>query len=142
MAIKYDKCADQRRYNAPHCNEVAIVFQNIDGKSIIFGTKSSYLFKTRFHNNNFVHTITKRISALHPRHESMTYPLIFPYGESGWHFNISIDCSAKRVTQMAYCGYRLSVRNEFNPFLNTGKLLQQYVVDERVKMESNRLKWI
>jgi len=48
----------------------------------------------------------------------------------------------KRVIQMAYYGYRLAIRDEFNPLLNAGKLTQQYIVDSYVRMEANRLNYV
>ncbi|XP_039610024.1 uncharacterized protein LOC120529870 [Polypterus senegalus] len=47
-----------------------------------------------------------------------------------------------RVTQMQYYGYRLSIREDFNPVLNAGRLTQQYIVDAYVKTEANRLNYI
>ena len=46
-----------------------------------------------------------------------------------------------RVSQLEYYTYRLSVRDEFNPLLRGGKLLQQYVTDVYVRTEANRLQW-
>lgn len=41
-----------------------------------------------------------------------------------------------------YFSYRLSIRDEFNPLLNAGKLTQQYIVDVDVRAESNDLQRI
>lgn len=143
MAIKYDRSMDKNRYNVPRANEVAVIFQNIDGEPPF---ERDLLIHLRPDLNNSK-TITNRISILHPSLEPMTYPLLFPFGESGWHPEIRIcvnDTSNKRqrVSQMAYYSYRISVRKYFNQFLSAGKLTQQYLVDSYVKMEANRLKWI
>ncbi|XP_053149066.1 uncharacterized protein LOC128343664 [Hemicordylus capensis] len=47
-----------------------------------------------------------------------------------------------RVSQMQYYGYRLSIRDVYNPFLNAGRLTQQYIVDTYVKTEANRLNYV
>ncbi|XP_028649219.1 uncharacterized protein LOC114645542, partial [Erpetoichthys calabaricus] len=47
-----------------------------------------------------------------------------------------------RVSMKEYFSYRLSVRDEFNPLINAGKLTQQYIVDVYVRAETNDLQWI
>nr|CAD2188042.1 unnamed protein product [Meloidogyne enterolobii] len=72
----------------------------------------------------------------------MTYPLFFPRGTLGWHPDIRQENSIRRVTRLQYVSYSIGVRNEFNPILYGGKLFQQYCVDEYVKIESDRMRWI
>ncbi|XP_053164971.1 LOW QUALITY PROTEIN: uncharacterized protein LOC128350599 [Hemicordylus capensis] len=86
----------------------------------------------------------------------MVYPLLFPYGEQSWGIDIPLQLRPQalkdltkqpraprvRVTQMQYYGYRLSIRDDFNAFLNAGRLTQQYMVDAYVKTEANRLSFI
>jgi len=43
---------------------------------------------------------------------------------------------------MAYYGYSLAIRDEFNPLSNAGKLTQQYIVDSYVRTEANRLNFV
>ena len=74
--------------------------------------------------------------------DPMTYPLLFPYGDQGWHDNIPQIGTKNRVTQLQYYSYRLSVRPEFDAILNAGKLTQQYIVDSYVKVEANRIEWV
>ena len=161
MTIINDKNNDQRRYNAPKCNEVAIVFQNAMGeppfnRDISIHSKSDHR--------------TQRISFLHKKCDALSYPLLFPYGDSGWKVNLSVrealstehqvsgnldyvepvydevrntqELWSEKISQLQYYSYRLAVRNEFNPLLNAGKLTQQYIVDSYVKIESNRLNYI
>lgn len=144
MAIKHDRSLDNRRYNAPRVNEVAVIFQSIAGEPTF---ERDLLIHLRPDPSDPNRANTKRISILHPSIEPMTYPLLFPYGESGWHPDIPLKESIsktkrKRLSQMAYYSYRIAVRETFNQFLNAGKLTQQYFVDFYVKMESNRLQWI
>ncbi|XP_039605701.1 uncharacterized protein LOC120526605 [Polypterus senegalus] len=86
----------------------------------------------------------------------MVYPLLFPYGDQSWGIDIPLENSPQalltlanqsrnprvRVTEMQYYGYRLSIREDFNPFLNAGRLTQQYIVDAYIKTEANRLNYI
>ncbi|XP_053101885.1 uncharacterized protein LOC128323190 [Hemicordylus capensis] len=86
----------------------------------------------------------------------MVYPLLFPHGEQSWGIDIPLQLRPQalkdltkqprtprvRVTQMQYYGYRLSIRDNINPFLNAGCLTQQYIVDAYVKTEANRLNFI
>ncbi|XP_073424135.1 LOW QUALITY PROTEIN: uncharacterized protein [Dendrobates tinctorius] len=61
----------------------------------------------------------------------------------GWHDGLKQQGkSPRRITQLQYYCYMLSVRNYFNPLLNGGKLTQQYLVDAYVKIEANRLHYI
>jgi hypothetical protein len=141
MAIKQDRNIDPRRYNAPTANEVAIVFSNTDGEPPL---ERDLIIHLRKNQSNPAERNVKRICVLDPNLEPMVYPLLFPYGDQGWSPNISLQGARTRtrVTQMQYYGYRLAIRNEFNPLLNAGKLTQQFFVDAFVKTEANRLNYL
>ncbi|XP_073399748.1 uncharacterized protein [Dendrobates tinctorius] len=86
---------------------------------------------------------TQQISILHSNLDALLYPIFFPYGDQGWHDGLKQQGkSSRRITQLQYYCYMLSVRNYFNPLLNGGKLTQQYLVDAYVKIEANRLHYI
>ena len=76
----------------------------------------------------------------------MMYPLFFPSGEPG--FSIGIPHHPERRTadrntvtmREFYCFY-LSPRNHFSPLLFPSPLLQQYCVDQYVKVEDNNLNY-
>jgi len=72
----------------------------------------------------------------------MTYPLFFPRGTLGWHPDIRQGNSTRRVTRLQYVSYSIGIRKKFNPILYGGKLFQQYCVDEWVKIEGDRMRWI
>ena len=46
------------------------------------------------------------------------------------------------ISNLQFCNYRLSIRNVFNPYLNSGKISQQAIMDAFVKIESSRLYFI
>ena len=120
-----------------HVSEVAVVFENSDGEPPFNQDILVHLHPTSDNGRT-----TKRISLLYSKLDALTYPLLFPYGEEGWHDNIQQLGVNRRVTQMEYYSYLLSIRASFNPILNAEKLFQQYVVDVYVKVEANRLNFI
>ena len=67
---------DMRNYNMPTCSEVAILY-GFESKP----TKRDIIIKRN--DNSFV-----RISEMHGAFDPLQYPLLFPYGEYGWHKNI------------------------------------------------------
>ncbi|XP_060129913.1 uncharacterized protein LOC132592021 [Zootoca vivipara] len=153
MTIVQDRRNDQRRYNAPKHNEVAFIFQNDDGEPPL---ERDLLIHCKASTDDINKRTTQRISVLDPNLEPMVYPLLFPYGDQSWGIDIPLQHRPQalqnltnqtrnpriRVTQMQYYGYRLSIRDNFNPFLNAGRLTQQYIVDAYVKTESNRLNYV
>jgi len=90
------------------------------------------------------------------------YPLLFPYGEDGWHPNIPLngvvadveldDDHAEEsklqrkhcnVTMAEFYGYRLQHRNIDDIALLRGdRLWHQYIVDAYAAIEQNRLKYL
>lgn len=46
------------------------------------------------------------------------------------------------ITLLYYYALLLSVRSDNSPFLHSGKLTQQYIVDAYCKMEADRLEWV
>jgi hypothetical protein len=135
MLIRTDRRNDQRRYNVPKINEVAMVFQNVDGEPPFERDIRIY---SRSENK------TTNISILNENCDPMTYPILFPHCELGWseEMNSNKGSSRNRITLLQFYSYRLSVRQEFNPILNAAKLTQQYIVDAYVKIEGNRLNFI
>jgi len=74
MFIRHDRNLDLRRYNAPKVNEVAIVFQNVDGEP-------PFERDIRIHSRNT--RTTQQISILSPNCDPMSYPILFPLGDEG-----------------------------------------------------------
>lgn len=73
----------------------------------------------------------------------MSYPLLFPTGEDGWHPDLKkVNANRRdRVSQKDYYSYLIFTRDFFNPLHHAGKLFQQFMVDSFVKIEQNRLNW-
>ncbi|CAN1162477.1 hypothetical protein LINPERPRIM_LOCUS1151, partial [Linum perenne] len=89
----------------------------------------------------------RRITSLNPKFEALHFPILFPYGEDGFHTkiryrgdNTSTDATKKYVTQREYYAFHLQHRkNEGTTLLRGGKALQHYIVDVFSTIDQNRL---
>ncbi|CAL1360773.1 unnamed protein product [Linum trigynum] len=92
----------------------------------------------------------KRITSLNPKFDALHFPLLFPYGEDGYHPLIkyrSAFCppSMRRqfVTQREYYAFRLQYRNgEGHTIVQAGKALQHFCIDAYSSIELNRLAFL
>ena len=117
------------RYNAPSTNnpEVAVVLDDTATapRDIVIKRMGDQL---------------ETINEFHPSYDALQYPLLFPLGENGYHFNCP-------TTSMKYYSYMLMVRKSRNSHsrfnfssLHAGKgLFQQFLVDMAAKTISQRL---
>ena len=124
------------RYNAPTTSEVAVVIagQQFDRRDIVLRRRDDNL---------------QRISEIHRSYDSLQYPLMLCRGEDGYFIDIpQIDPNTgakkrKTVSCMSYYCYRIMERqHNFNVLLRYGMLLNQYLVDQYAKIESERLAFI
>jgi len=73
----------------------------------------------------------------------MQYPLLFPRGQQGWHPGILQRNGNGKVSTMQYYSYLLHHRSTVSSLIHyAGRLFHQYVVDNYVKIETQRLEWI
>ncbi|XP_071581098.1 uncharacterized protein, partial [Temnothorax nylanderi] len=122
---------DRRRYNIQRTNEVAAVFSTTADGEI----PESYVI---IRNKNT--KTLQRVSTMDPNVEPwMIYPLFYPYGTQGWHRNLKKLNSERRITRGQYIKYRMAIRNDFNVFLLGRRLFQQWLVDNYVKIEKDRM---
>ncbi|KYM98545.1 ATP-dependent DNA helicase PIF1 [Cyphomyrmex costatus] len=121
---------DRRRYNIQRTNEVAAIFSTTADGDI----PESYVI---IRNKNT--KILQKVSSMDPNVEPWVYPLFFPYGTQGWHRNLIKINSNKRITREQYIKYRIAIRNEFNVFILGRRLFQQWLVDNYVKIEKDRI---
>ena len=85
----------------------------------------------------------KNISILSRLCDPLCYPLLFPYGDSGWSVDIQKTRGQGHVSQLQWYSFHFAIRDgHFNQFLNAGKLTHQFVVDAYCKTEANRLQWV
>ncbi|GKF16199.1 hypothetical protein Tco_0061117 [Tanacetum coccineum] len=98
-----------RQYNGPTVSEVIALIVNDFGDRI----------PTRDIIVNKQHTGPKRISELHPSYMGLQYPLLFPYGEDGFHDKIPYysNLGARKtnrgfVTMKEYYSYTIHHRRD------------------------------
>lgn len=127
-------------YNLPSSGEVA---------AIIVGDYSAdeYTYDVLIQDKE---SGLRRVSCLHPAYMSLQYPLLFPYGEHGFHLGIrytdaddSDGTRRKYVTMLEFGRLHMHYRlNEANPYTCYGRLSDQSCVDMYSTIEASRLKWI
>ncbi|GJV04455.1 helicase [Tanacetum coccineum] len=128
-----------RQYNAPMVSEVAALItkdfvDDLPSRDIVVDSKDGGL---------------KRILELHPSYMALQYPLLFPYGEDGFHEKIPYHTNrgtrkTKRgyVSMKEYYAYVIQQRNgQGNTLLSGGHLYHQYLVDAYTAIEEQRLQW-
>ncbi|XP_048502683.2 uncharacterized protein LOC104896527 [Beta vulgaris subsp. vulgaris] len=75
-------------------------------------------------------------------YDPLQYPLLFPYGSYGWDLN-SCTTTGRKLTCREFYAYMFQMRQHLDSLLlRGGRLLQQYVVDNCVKMQASKLRWI
>uniref|UniRef100_A0A182NCC1 ATP-dependent DNA helicase n=1 Tax=Anopheles dirus TaxID=7168 RepID=A0A182NCC1_9DIPT len=126
----------ERRFNSPQVDEVAVIISGTE-----FEQRDIVLHR-RGHS-------LQRIAETHRCYDSLQYPIIFPYGEDGFHFNLrqinplTGANTLKKVSSMDFYRYRLMVREGENKhILHCRQLFHQFVVDMYAKIESERLLFI
>ncbi|GJX19501.1 uncharacterized protein Tco_0222178 [Tanacetum coccineum] len=142
---------DKRMYNKPTIFQVACIW--IEGNDNITAYKRSIVMYVRSqHSQNIEHYFEC--------YDLMSYVIFFPNGEPGWHLKIPRDKvqideitnedenmdpesnskpGRKTVTMREYYCYKFQIRATPNLILFGGKLLQQFVVDVYIKIETSRL---
>ena len=80
-----------------------------------------------------------------PNLDTMSYPLTHLYSQSRWHHSILLQHSVggrHEIFMREFYAYRLAIQADFNPVLQSCELTQQYVVDQWVKIEHQRLQYL
>ncbi|CAN7131575.1 unnamed protein product [Brassica rapa subsp. narinosa] len=131
---------NEKTYNLPTTSEVAALFvgdfdEEIDARDIIVETKGKKL---------------TRISELHPAYLPLQYPLLFPFGEDGYHIDLHLKRTTttskkprSKVSMREFFAYRIFVRyNQFSALMFSGKLFQQFLVDGFTMIEVERIRYL
>jgi hypothetical protein len=117
---------DPRTYNAPTVPEVAALIVDDEDR-----TSRDLIIRK-------VDGGLLRIWENSPSYDALSYPLLFPHGNPGWHKNIG-----DKVTLMNYSKYHLQARQGvFNILHQAGRLSQQYIVDTFARIDQERLNFI
>lgn len=136
LALIVDHTRDQRRYNLPSADEVAVVIP--DGvppdhsRDIVLRMRSGHL---------------QRIYETNPAYAPLHYVLLFPFGSDGWTYHLRLHQPntdrPRKLTITRYYAYRFHPRqNEFSAILHGGRLFQQLAVDVWAASEQQRLQYL
>nr|XP_027067427.1 uncharacterized protein LOC113693039 [Coffea arabica] len=130
---------DQRVFNKPTVSQVAAPW--VEGEN----SQDSYARHIQVYTKE---GHSRRIQYYYGCYDPLQYPLLFPFGETGWQPGIqrsgtafkNFENSKENVSMREYYAYRFQMREKNKPnILNTARAFQQYVVDMYVKIESQRL---
>ncbi|CAG8784782.1 10372_t:CDS:1, partial [Dentiscutata erythropus] len=134
LIIKADHSLDQRIYNTLTASQVAAVW--INSHDPVNPTKRNIIVKTKSRNLQY-------ISEMNRSYNLIQYPLFFPRGDYRWNLEILQNASLKKVTTRQYYTYKLHIHENSLTLIHHGRrLLQQYIVDNYVKIESERLNYL
>ena len=129
-------CCDPRRYNQPLHDKVAAMFVvwqdgGPPNRKMVIRSCDDCLQPLPYSSANC---------------DSMSYPLIFPQSEPKWSLRsvlLIVPTGNRQYTSIReHAGYQFAIREEFSPILQCGYLLQQYVVDQWLKIEEQPLQFI
>ncbi|XP_072054776.1 uncharacterized protein [Arachis hypogaea] len=128
-----ERPANQPQYILPTASQVAAIIVDDDIETMVRG----WDIKVQTHAGNL-----RRIQEFVGYYDPLQYPLLFPFGTHGWDINTRTQ-RGNKVSCWTYYSYMLQIRpNDHSTVLQAGRLLQQYVVDNYVKMETGKLRWV
>src|SRR5258705_11837063 len=121
MVLRRDRQSDQRRYNRPLSNEVAMVFVNEDGEPPFARDIRIYPNNPEYPNQQYIN-----LHILSPNMDPVTYAILYPYGEPGWQPNWQCDAYEgaqlnrlhTNVIMMQYKAAQTAIRDYFNPIMS------------------------
>ncbi|KAG0618503.1 hypothetical protein M758_4G069300 [Ceratodon purpureus] len=133
--LHFEGQMDRRCYNLPAGSKIAVLIPGEEDPPQ--GTRDIVL---RLRGEGH---FLKRINECHPVYLPLHYVLLFPFGELGWHEDLTHSNGEGRLTQREYFTFRLFPRNsEFSTILRGGKLFQQFIVDAWAATKQNKLSYI
>ena len=138
-AEKKPEESHSRRYNLPTTNELGILIPNEaaaaqDSRSVVCKFRAADRPEPR-HLQHFTDD--------HRSYDPLVYPLLFPYGTDGFHRDILIEGTTKKVTAKQFYAHRIMTRRDsFNVLQRANNLYQQYLVDMYAKIETSRLNYL
>jgi len=137
FVLKAEGAPDPRVYNVPTSqSEIAVIMPGSgNGEDARSCTSRDIILRPL--NGGQLQAISQNNRA----YDGLSYPLMFPYGEEGWHMNMRTR-EDKKLTLMNFYFFRLMFRSPNNSFHLYGNLLQQYIVDMYAKIEQERLFYV
>lgn len=134
IQLTVNQNCDQRWYNLPTSDKIAVI---VPGD----GTQSHSYRDIVFHLQDSPLRCISDGSAIY---ECLQYPLLFIYGEDGYHYNLQMSPTKEdRLSQIDYVAYHIQHRpGEFSLLLCAGRLFQQYLVNMWAVANQNRLNYL
>uniref|UniRef100_A0A0D3ATV2 Helitron helicase-like domain-containing protein n=2 Tax=Brassica TaxID=3705 RepID=A0A0D3ATV2_BRAOL len=127
-----------KEYDLPSMNEVAGLI--VGDMSATIGVRDIVV--------QFQSDTLQQIRDDHPLYMSLQYPLLFPYGEYGFHPEIPLHletCTSRTrqfLTIRQFYAAQLQTRiNQGQTWIKGSHLLHQYIVDIYTTIEEDRLRW-
>jgi len=131
---------DSRRYNAPTVSEIAGFVPGGEDAAEVERPNQGRDILIRYRDGGVLN-----ISDLNRAYDPLHFVLIFPRGELGWGPGIMDASGRRQVTSRQFYAYRIQQRGREkcdNTLLKCGRLFQEYVVDQYVKTEHQRLTFL
>ena len=141
--------AATRTYNQPTATEVSVIITGDDNNPQAPGKREVII-----HSRGGT---IKRISSIHSSYDPLSYTITHIHGDQGFTLNINklkllrqlwIPDGQKHVTPSEYYSYRLHTRDATDSpritadtLLYGGMLFQQYLCDQYLKVEEQRINW-
>ncbi|XP_072060153.1 uncharacterized protein [Arachis hypogaea] len=122
-----ERPANQPQYSLLTSSQVAAIIVGDDIETIVRGRD----IKVQTHVGNL-----RRIQEFVGYYDPLQYPLLFPFGTHGWDINTRTQ-HGNKVSCRKYYSYMLQIcPNDHSTVLQAGRLLQQYVIDNYVKIKT------
>lgn len=115
----------RKQFSLPTTDQIAAIVPEMPGEhlQVLFQTQEGEL---------------KCVNELSGLYDPLHYVLLLPYGTEGYKASKGVK---NDVTMLQYYRCRLQIRNvhsHFNAFFKSGRLIQQYAVDQFAKIENAR----
>ena len=128
------KRKDFQQYNVPRINEVAAIY--VSGSDGEVPEVNVAVFPKKGTEIKILKSIDENVDPL-------CYPIFFPKGTMGWCPNLKQTCGKANISRAQYVSYRIARRDnnsaEFNPIHYGRKLFHQYLVDQAIRIEKDRI---
>src|SRR5512138_351968 len=136
LVIHANHGMDLRTHNKPSVNEVAAIIADEgidDPRDVVVHLREDGRLQ--------------RISDIHPGYDPLQFPLLYPFGEYGWspyieYANDGIRRRSKVSCKEFYAYKSFEQNEEWSVLHHSGRLCQQYFVEQFAKIELQRLRLI
>lgn len=141
VTMHFVKTNDNRTYNVPSSDEIAVISTSSDTDREIFFSISAPRI-TPVGSSEL-----RNLHHSHPHVDPMTYPLLFPRGTFGWKPEMRQSGTRettvrKNMTIREFYCHRIARREEFSILHKSLHLTQQFYCDIYMRIEISNLRWL